>query len=48
MQIKAIIAQESNNVGSIILFREGIFWRAYERSAYYFVKYIIPYEVTKE
>jgi hypothetical protein len=48
MQIKEIVAQEGNNTSSIILFREGIFWRAYERSAFYFVSHIKPYQVTKK
>lgn len=48
MQIKAIIAQESTNTCSIILFREGIFWRAYERSAFLFTKHIKPYQLTKK
>jgi hypothetical protein len=45
VQIKEIIALESNNTSNTILFREGIFWRAYKRSAYYFVtlkKSLIP------
>jgi len=28
------------NFDSIVLYREGLFWRAYERSAYNFVKHI--------
>lgn len=34
MTTKEIITSEEGNLGEIRLHREGIFWRAYERSAY--------------
>ena len=40
MTVKEIIAIESANTSSIILFKEGIFWRIYEKSAYFFTKKI--------
>jgi hypothetical protein len=40
MQIKEIIEQDSNNVGSIILFRGGVFWIAFERSAFFSLLHI--------
>ena len=34
MTSKYFIEAEAGNNGSIILYREGLFWKAYERSAY--------------
>ena len=34
MTSKDFIEAEAGNNGSIILYREGLFWKAYERSAY--------------
>jgi len=48
MQIKNIIAKEDNNANSILLFREGIFWRAYERSAFLFITHLKPYRLSKK
>jgi hypothetical protein len=43
MTIKEILASEGENFDSIVLYREGLFWRAaYERSAFNFVKHIKP------
>lgn len=36
MTVKEIIQIENGNRNTIILLREGIFWRAYEKSAYAF------------
>jgi hypothetical protein len=47
MGILEILRLEANNTCSIILFKEGIFWRAYERSAFNFVTHIKPYQLTK-
>lgn len=47
MQIREILNQENENTGKIILRKEGIFWRAYEHSAYFFVKHIKSYNLTK-
>lgn len=44
MTVKEIIQQESGNQTTIILLREGIFWKAYEKSAYAFFHQIRPYQ----
>jgi hypothetical protein len=39
MTIKEILNKESVNEGYIYMYRTGPFWKAYQRSAYMFVKY---------
>lgn len=41
------LSQESKNTDRIYLYREGVFYKAYERSAYLFVKHIKPFMVKK-
>ena len=41
-------ATEQNNGTSIHLYREGTFWRAYEMSAYLFVKHVKEYTVIRK
>lgn len=41
------LSQESKNADRIYLYREGVFYKAYERSAYLFVKHIKPFMVKK-
>ena len=48
MTIKEIIQIENGNGNTIILLREGIFWRAYEKSAYAFSMQIHPYKPTRK
>lgn len=48
MKITEIIKIEESNTEKIYLFKEGFFWRAYERSAYRFVKYIRNFQVIKK
>ena len=48
MRIKDILQLENSNTLSIILHKEGLFWRAYELSAYLFTLYIKDYQVTKK
>ena len=48
MKIKDILQQEQANTNSIFLHKEGIFWRAYEKSAYLFSLYIKAYQITKK
>ena len=48
MTVKEIIAIESANTSSIILFKEGIFWRIYEKSAYFFTKKVKDLKVLKK
>ncbi len=47
MDIQTIINTEQNNKKAIFLHREGVFWKAYEQSAFLFVKHIKPYSVKK-
>lgn len=48
MTVKEIIQMENGNQNTIILLREGIFWKAYERSAYAFFMQIHPYKPTRK
>ena len=48
MTVKEIIQIENGNGNTIILLREGIFWRAYEKSAYAFSMQIHPYKPTRK
>lgn len=48
MNINEVITLESTNADKIYLLKEGFFWRAYERSAFRFVKHIRPYQVIKK
>lgn len=41
------LSHESENTDCIYLYREGVFYKAYERSAYLFVKHIKPFMVKK-
>jgi hypothetical protein len=47
MSLKEILEVENGNKDSIYLIKEGIFWRGYERSAYYFVKNIKEFKLLK-
>lgn len=44
MKIKEILKIEDANEGGIYLFRSGIFWRAYNRSAYLIIKTSRPFQ----
>lgn len=48
MILKDIVKAEANNNNNIILLRQGIFWKAYEKSAYAFCKHIKPFMVKKK
>jgi hypothetical protein len=48
MTISEILKIEETNTAQIYLIKEGFFWRAYERSAYRFVKYIRNFQVIKK
>ena len=48
MKIEKILQYESQNNDTIILFKEGIFFRAYERSAMRFTEYVAPFKVFKK
>lgn len=45
--IKERIEKEQSNTEKIYLYKEGIFYRAYERSAYLWMKHICNYEIKK-
>ena len=48
MKIAEIVELEKTNTESIFLLNEGLFWRAYERSAHRFIKHIKQYQITKK
>ena len=48
MKIKDIHEIEIKNTNSIFLFKEGMFWRCYELSVFYFVKNIKEYRVFRK
>lgn len=48
MTAKGIMELERENLHTIILLREGIFWKAYEKSAYAFHHQIQPYKLSKK
>ena len=48
MSISDIVALEDLNQGFIILHAEGIFWRAYEKSAYVFATQVAPMQILKK
>ncbi len=48
MTLKEIIEIENANKNSINLYKEGIFWRVYNQSAYYFVKHIKELKALKK
>jgi hypothetical protein len=48
MKITDIQILEATNTNSCFLIKEGIFWRAYERSAMVFCNHIKKYQVTKK
>jgi len=47
MKISEIVKTEQENT-QIVLHKEGLFYRVYERSAFLFVKYIKEYQVIKK
>jgi len=48
MKIAEILEIENANTGSINLFKEGICWKVYEKSAWRFVKNIREYRVFRK
>lgn len=48
MKIENILLHEENNKDSVILFKEGIFLRAYERSAMRFTEHFEKFKVFKK
>lgn len=47
MQAKEIIAIEVKNRADIHLHKDGLFWRAYNVSAYQFIKYFKKFKINK-
>lgn len=45
--LQEILSKESVNTDRIYFYREGVFFKAYERSAYLFVKFVKPFMVKK-
>lgn len=45
--LSSILSKESSNTHTLYFYREGVFYKAYERSAYLFVKYVRPFQVKK-
>lgn len=48
MVIKEILEKEKNNSSYCYLYKEGLFWRAYEKSAMIFVNNIRKYALIKK
>ena len=48
MTIQHILSKECRNTNSIHLLKDGLFWRAWERSAFRFTAVIKPYRLTKK
>ena len=48
MQVKDILALEIAKRRSIVLLKEGLFWRAYNRSAFLFVHHFRPIKLIKK
>lgn len=48
MTIQQVLRREAEAIkrGNILLLREGLFWRAYEESAFILCKYVNPFKVT--
>lgn len=48
MTSRQLIAAEANNTDRIALYREGLFWKAYERSAYALCTQVRPFKPTRK
>ncbi|MDE5962821.1 MAG: hypothetical protein K2G58_02100 [Alistipes sp.] len=48
MTSREFIAAEADNTGRIILYREGLFWKAYERSAFALCSQVRPLKPTRK
>ncbi len=48
MTSKDFIHAEADNTDRIILYKEGLFWKAYERSAYILCHQVRPFKPTKK
>ena len=48
MNISEIITNELINANGIVLYKEGIFWKMFEKSAFRFVSHFKPYQIIKK
>lgn len=48
MTCREFIAAEADNTGRIVLYREGLFWKAYERSAFALCSQVRPLKPTRK
>ncbi len=48
MTYKEYIQSEADNVNRVCLYQEGLFWKAYERSAYILCTQVHPFKPTKK
>lgn len=48
MKLSEVLLLESNNNETIHLLKDGLFWRAYDLSAFLFVTHIRKYQLTKK
>lgn len=48
MKTSEILKIEKSNADSIFLYKEGVFWRCYESSVWYFIRNIRGYRVIKK
>jgi hypothetical protein len=48
MTQKEIFDSEKENLHKIHLYKEGIFWKAYERSAFHFCQHVTPFKPTRK
>lgn len=42
-----VLSKEQDNTHTIYFYREGVFYKAYEQSAYLFVHHVKPFQVKK-
>lgn len=47
MTTKEIVERENGETDRVFLYREGIFWKLYERSAWWFVQNVHPFKPAK-
>lgn len=48
MKIQDVLILERENTNKCYLIKDGIFWRAFEKSAFWFVNNLKPYTITKK
>jgi hypothetical protein len=48
MKMQEVVTIEKDNTNNCYLIKEGLFWRAYEKSAFWFTNNLKPYTITKK